>query len=364
MKNNVFNSWFKELCSLIFVQSFQAFLLAIIMSVIVKILASTNAASLDGGIDAAGLLAIFALASFSKIELLIKSIFGLTSEHGDPSLAGGKTSLAGTWLALKGVGRVLNNGGKIVTGAGKAIGGQLRLRRALNERDRNEIANRVSDSPEISSEADLPSEKNINSLPKKSIESSIADDNKIVSKEDMITNLSNEINALTHAINEQNMNQKSKAAREADKDHKDKMKSLENAIENARKERNEGLKSMFSGSLETVGALHGAVAGAVYGLSKGDDIASSAAAAAGAGDIIGEKVAAAINSTPSSLKNLSVGIKSEIEAHVPGNPYKKIEKELKEERKKELEKLNEKLELYSKQKGVSKKSKNSVDNID
>ena len=351
MKNDVFNSWFKELCSLIFVQSFQAFLLAIIMSVIVKILASTNAASLDGGIDAAGLLAIFALASFSKIELLIKSIFGLTSEHGDPSLAGGKTSLAGTWLALKGVGRVLNNGGKIVTGAGKAIGGQLRLRRALNERDRNEIANRVSDSPEISSEADLPSEKNINSLPKKSIESSIADDNKIVSKEDMITNLSNEINALTHAINEQNMNQKSTAARE-------------NAIENARKERNEGLKSMFSGSLETVGALHGAVAGAVYGLSKGDDIASSAAAAAGAGDIIGEKVAAAINSTPSSLKNLSVGIKSEIEAHVPGNPYKKIEKELKEERKKELEKLNEKLELYSKQKGVSKKSKNSVDNID
>lgn len=353
MKNDVFSSWFKELCSLIFVQTFQAFLIAIIMSVIVKILASTNAASLDGGVDAAGLLAIFALASLSKIELLIKNIFGLTSEHGDPSLSGGKTSLAGTWLALKGVGRVLNNGGKMITGTGKAIGGQLRLRKALNEKNDNEIARRVS--------GDQPA---INGVTGENIAYKISGGSpapSVYKGTGAITNLANEINALTKAVNEQNMNKKSK-------DDKDKIKALDDAIANARKERNEGLKNILSGSLETVGAIHGAVAGAVYGLSRGDDIAATTASAAGAGDIIGEKVAAAINGSPSAFKNAKVGIKAEIRAHAPGSPakvaYKKLEKELNEENKKEFDKLNEKLELYAKQQKDNMRSKGSVDDVD
>ena len=352
MKNDVFSSWFKELCSLIFVQTFQAFLIAIIMSVIVRILASTNAASLDGGIDAAGLLAVFALASLSKIELLIKNIFGLTSEHGDPSLAGGKTSLACTWLALKGVGRVLNNGGKIITGTGKAIGGQLRLRKALNDKGDNEIANRVS-----GDQALLNGASGGNSI---SREGTGIPAPSVYKGTGAITNLANEINALTKAVNEQNMNKKSK-------DDKDRTKALDDAIANAKKERNEGLKNIVSGTFETVGAAHGAIAGAVYGLSRGDDIAATTAAAAGAGDIIGEKVAAAINNSPSAVKNTKIGIKAEIRAHAPNSParvaYKKLEKELSEENKKEFDKLNEKLDLYTKQQKSSNRNKGTIDDV-
>lgn len=352
MKNDVFSSWFRELCSLIFVQTFQAFLIAIIMSVIVKILASSDSATLKGGIDAAGLLAIFALASLSKIELLIKNIFGLTSQYGDPALAGGKTSLAGTWLALKGVGRVLNNGGKIIGGAGKAIGGELRLRKVKNDQIESGIQKKLNSNEPLTLEN---SENN-----------SIADSNDSNSSGGVnkgtgaITNLANEINALTRAVKEQNMNKNSK-------DDKDKTKAIDDAIANAKKERNEGLKNMVSGTLETLGAAHGAVAGAVYGLSRGDDIAATTASAAGAGDVIGEKVANAINGAPSALRNVKTGIKAEIKAHVPGTTrtaYKEFEKEMRDENKKEIDKLNEQLKLYVKQRNNNANNKkSSVDDV-
>ena len=72
MKKDIFMVWLKEFCSLIFTQTVQAFLLAIIMSVVVATASNGNIEDQGNTISATGLIAIIALASISKVELLVK----------------------------------------------------------------------------------------------------------------------------------------------------------------------------------------------------------------------------------------------------------------------------------------------------
>lgn len=331
MKNDIFGAWLKELCSLIFVQTFQAFLLAIVMSVIVKILASSSSAAMEGGLDAVGILAIFALASFSKIELLIKNIFGLTSGVGDPSLANGHKSFMGSMLAIKGLGRTLNNGGKMIGGAGKALGGQFRMWKAKKDVLDGELGKTGLNEK---TPRDLPPSPSIGG---------------VASTGGAITRLSEEMANLTSALKEQ-------AGKTEEKGKDDKRKALNDAIANAKKERNEGLKTMFSGAAETVGALHGAVAGGVYGLSRGDKIGESMAVGAGTGDYVGEKIVSGASAVPGALKTAKSGINAAIKLNVgnSGRAYKELEKEIKNSQKSELSELNKKLDMYAKSKGVYK----------
>ena len=67
MNKGIFSSWFREFATLVFTQTVQAFLLAIVMSIIISCIQNAN----GNGINAAGLLAIIALSSFGKIELLV-----------------------------------------------------------------------------------------------------------------------------------------------------------------------------------------------------------------------------------------------------------------------------------------------------
>ncbi len=337
MKNDVFSSWLKELCSLIFVQTFQAFLLAIVMSVIVKILASSSSASMEGGLDAVGILAIFALASFSKIELLIKNIFGLTSGVGDPSLANGHRSFMGSMLAMKGLGRTLNNGGKIISGGGKALGGQLRMWKAKKDALDGELGKKQLNDNNPSG---------VNPGLGQSIPGAMASGGGAISR------LSDEMANLTRALNSQ-------ATKTEEKGKDDKRKALNDAIANAKKERNEGLKTMFSGAAETAGALHGAVAGGVYGLSRGEKIGESAAVGAGAGDYVGEKIVSGVSAIPGAYKTAKSGIDASIKLNFgnSGRAYKELEKEIKSSQKSDLNELNKKLEMYAKSKGVYQDSK-------
>ena len=75
MKKDVFMVWLKEFCSLIFTQTVQAFLLAIIMSVVVATATNDTIEEQDVAVSATGIIAIIALSSISKVELLVKKIF-------------------------------------------------------------------------------------------------------------------------------------------------------------------------------------------------------------------------------------------------------------------------------------------------
>ena len=147
MKKGVFNIWLKELCSLVFTQTVQAFLLAIIMSIVLAVYAE---AGNDDSVSAAGVIAIVALASISKIELLIKKIFGIESQFGDPSMANGMKSVAGGILAAKAVGKVANNVPKMFGGVKDlSAARKAKARAEYNNARRLKLLNEIGSTPAV-----------------------------------------------------------------------------------------------------------------------------------------------------------------------------------------------------------------------
>ena len=101
MRKDVFSVWLKEFCSLIFTQSIQAFILALIMMVIINLASQDRGLTSGTMTGATGIMAIIALAALSKVELLVKRIFGVESQFGDPSMKNGFGGLAGTYMAFR-----------------------------------------------------------------------------------------------------------------------------------------------------------------------------------------------------------------------------------------------------------------------
>lgn len=122
MKGNVFQTWLKEFCALVFTQTIQAFLLAIILSLIVMIYNGTSFGRADRT-SATGVLAIIALTSISKMEGLVKKIFGVESSITDASMKGGKPGLMGSIMALKMAKKALNNIPQMASGAKGVVTG-------------------------------------------------------------------------------------------------------------------------------------------------------------------------------------------------------------------------------------------------
>ena len=343
MKRDVFSAWFKELCSLVFVQTFQAFLLAIVLSIIVISVANSQ----NGSIDATGLLAIFALASFSKLELLIKNIFGLTSGVADPSLAGGKRSLMGSVLALGGLKSVLDNGRKVVGGGFKAIGGGFKTLGAKNAYRRAWLNKNGSNNGALPGDDD----GSLNGAG-----GSSSGGARSGSSGGAVSRLSDEIAKLNSTISEQNKDLKNKK-----KD--DNLDSLKAAIDSAKAERNEGLKAMFGGVAETAGALAGGTAGIVYGLASGENIGQSALAGMGVGDNIGRMASDAVVNIPGAAHSITGGVKEVYDSTKNRRAYREIDKEIKRENAKKIDELNKKLEMYKKANRGNGRNSN-IDDVD
>lgn len=351
MKNDILSSWFKELCSLVFVQTFQAFLLAIIMSIIVKALAASPT-SVTGGMDAVGLLAIIALASFSKMELLIKNLFGLTSGQGDPSLANGQNSLMGGLLAFGSLKRIADNGRKMVGGVGRAVSGHVRLRKAQNSLYPLE-AEKIANKPPEESKA----KRTISGVKSGNGEKYTASRGLGVNSVD-IRRLTGQLAKLNSTLEEQNL-------KSDKKEKEDKIDKLKEAIDKAKADRTEGLKSAFRGAAESIGSITGATTGALYGMAKGDEIVSSAIKGAGAGDVAGEAIANITINTghvANSIRKVPDAIREEKKYRQNKDIYKDIEKALKERENLNIKNLDKKLEALKKSKDINKNNVNKIDN--
>ena len=140
MKKGIFGVWFKELATLIFTQTVQAFLLAIIMAIIVQALQSSSGV---GSTYGAGLLAIIALSQFNKIELLIKNIFGVTSQF-NVGMESGRAGLLGSLMlgkmALSGAKKVGDNAGKILDGSREAKASKARTNALLARQGTDQLS--------------------------------------------------------------------------------------------------------------------------------------------------------------------------------------------------------------------------------
>lgn len=267
MNKGIFSAWFREFATLVFTQTVQAFLLAIVMSIIVSCLAGAN----GNGINAAGLLAIIALSSFGKIELLVKNIFGVTSGFGDPSLKNGKGITAAGMLAYRGAQRLGDNISKAREGKRMIEQGKMGLRNI-------EASNLNPDTSGSVNNGEKNTNENQEQL---NLQNDVAHQ---VGEQVVKLETLGDINALTQAI-QRLTTETSNANRNTTKDkvEGDRAK-YENMIQ-------EGKNLKRSAVRENIGAAVGGTAGVIAGLAQGENVASTALSGAGFGDALGQKSA-------------------------------------------------------------------------
>lgn len=267
MGNGIFGKWFREFATLVLTQTVQAFLLAIVMAIIVSCISNNSGGPSTDTNNAAGLLAIIALASFNKIELLVKNIFGVTSQFA-PTLGEGAKGLAGAALAYRGIKNVSDNISKAREGIRLKKQGEAGLR-SLNA---NNGLNPDGTSPlntDTLNNKSGDNKDNINEQTQSQIEE------QVLKLETM-----GDIGALTSAI--ENL---TKATETGNKnDTQSKMKEYQDMI-------NKGNDLKRSAIRENVGATLGAGAGIIHGLAKGEGVVQDALAGAGFGDSIGKYTA-------------------------------------------------------------------------
>lgn len=289
MKKGIFSSWFREIATIIFTQAIQAFLLAVVMSIIISALGkNTGQTDQDGQTAAAGLLAIIALSQFGKIELLVKNIFGVTSgiAGNDVSMAGGKSALtAGKLMAMKGAGRLIDNGKKIASFA-------------KNIKTNKEIGNIKGEIAEAENDAAIGgATKNIESLGRISGTNNgeqTENESLGVSSTDILSALNEQTQAIRQQTAEMQRNRQD-----------DKIKELTEKLDQKNKEKKENIKQGVSGIAESVAGLYGGAAGLSVGLAQGDKMVETTFMGAGAGDVLADKVVNTGSMAIDGIKNIN-----------------------------------------------------------
>lgn len=263
MKNKIFSVWFREVCSLVFVQSMQALLLTIMLSVVVKLYIGAQ----DNYVaqQSMGVYAIFILALIPKVELLVKKIFGMGSGVIDDSMMGGKRSLLKTGLALRLGSSVLNNAGKVIGGVGIMAGAGLAgIRQSRISKNNEETANIRGNIDKKKLElGNRSSQGNLTALDTGASGGTTGAALGGYSLDD-----------LTSAIKSANAPDYDEANRK--KKHEISQRALK------------GLQQTTSGFAETAGAMGGAAVGGIVGLGTGgDDLLNDMLIGAGIGDKAG-----------------------------------------------------------------------------
>ena len=292
MKKGVFGTWFKELASLIFTQTVQAFLLAIIMSIIVNALSSSTS---NGATYGAGLLAIIALSQFGKIELLIKNIFGVTSQFGG-SMQDGRGGLLASVMALRAGKRVLDNAPKVVSGASNRIKASKTIKSLEKQK---EALNAGDISAGAMNEMQQQADEFIdNAQTGAAMAAGARAFNGGNSSGNGVGISSSQIDQLIAAVKEQTSTIKSQKMDDDKNDKNSKMEDLDKKIREAQLKKRDSTRQIVSGVTETAGAIAGgtigAAAGAVYSLGTGDDFGQSVGQGIGFGVGAGDKVGGAI----------------------------------------------------------------------
>lgn len=294
MKKGIFSTWFREIATIIFTQTIQAFLLAIVMSIIISALGKTaGSGDQNGSTAAAGLLAIIALSQFGKFELLIKNIFGVTSGVADTSMnAGFKGLTTGKLMVARGMRRLGDNGKKLASGI-------------ASFKTSSDIKNMNSELGKLKSEK-LPG-----------IGSENSDEKDLITKEKLNSgsglNISNAdiveaIRAQTEEIRRQTQ------AQERNRQD-DKISKLEEKIDEANKKRSEQRKAGLSGLAETAGAFYGGSAGLAVGLARGEEIDATVLGGMQAGDFVADVAVDGMYAGKGAVKGIAKTVTNPIKRH-------------------------------------------------
>lgn len=316
MKKGVLESWIREFCSLVLIQSIQAFIFTIIIALIVAV-GSADDGNQDSKNLAFGVVAIVGLASISKMEELTKKIFGISPNLTDPSMRGGVKS----WMTMMAAGKlaknVMDNPKKMVQGVKghftankekmKAMESRNKAMDKLNKRVTRDFGSPIApggleqmaqNSSEQGTEGVSENVSNTNNATKASsggttkpgISPSAKGENTAAA-----TNIGSPTNFSSSSISDRNKlyDKYQDQAEEIEKNYKDK-------IDEIKKKQRDNWKTTASGFTETLGAVMGGTAGIIKGMSEGDirEMIEGAGFGMGIGDAIGAKaVDAPVNLT-------------------------------------------------------------------
>ena len=326
MQKGVFTTWVKELCALVFVQTIQAFILAIVLSIILTFIKPMNGnINSQDTASSLGVLCIVLLTSITKMEQITKKIFGLDSgilQNKPPH------GLMASYMALKAVGRVFNNVPKVVGGIGSAtLGAGLDKKKAnsamltrLQRKGLDKSGNTLGGSKPIAgvgglSSAAGDSSNNINEWDdthfKNAEEAYKSGDMDKYQKEMELQNAVDEARREYSQKLAGSIISGSGSSKKQDKvdDFYKIMDKYDDELAKAKEKRRKGIQDAFSGGIETIGAAAGGMVGlsigSVSGLATGDwdQIHKATAYGIGVGDALGEHLTDAVASATTSIKS-------------------------------------------------------------
>lgn len=321
MQKGVFTIWLKELCALVFLQTIQAFILAMVLSIILTFLKQigTNVSE-QAQVSALGVLCILLLASLTKMEQITKKIFGLDSgilQNKPPH------GLMASFMALKAVGRVFNNVPKMIGGIGSAtIGAATDKKKAsatmlsrLNRKGLDKNGNQINGAAEAKPQINPPTGENnllesneyYNKAKRAKVDGNMDEYHKNM-------NIQAGINKAKKAMAENatvpsRLNKGVTSNNKAQDDYYKIMDKYNDEIAKATEKRKNGWKDAASGFNETLGAIAGGgiglSVGSITGLATGDldQIHKATAYGIGLGDAVGENVTKAASTVISGASS-------------------------------------------------------------
>lgn len=283
----VLSSWIKEFCTLVFIQTIQAFIYAMIISLILEI----NFGAVDKVEDrnsGMAILAIIALTSVFKVEEMVKKIFGFGNTRAD--VRGAMSSIAKTAIAWNFGKRVLDNGAKVAGGIKAkqdAAKGRQKLK-ARMERDRGTF-DTGSGAALASGDAGEGNSTYQEYYDKAKQAKLNGDMDGYRTNMGIAAGMKKTSNLSTGSANANNKAKDGKSIR----DYNAMMDKYQDQLDELKKKRQEGTKQILRGLGETAGAVPGAFAGAIIGGADGnlDEALQGFATGAGIGDTIGGSVA-------------------------------------------------------------------------
>lgn len=291
------SAWMKEFVTLVFVQTIQAFIFAIIISIILYGLGGNEETaatiSADDNNAALGLMSVFALLSIFKVEDMVKKIFGISDTKASHRSA--LSSLAKTAVAARLGSRVLNNAGKFFGGlrsARQAGQDRRKLKKRLDEDMKDEGFVKGSDGKWAPAQS---------SSPKRTVSLGVSQTNTVgvntnTGLAPISRNSDDAVNIDMDALFG-NANSQAQMSAATQRRVKNALRAYEDKASEINKARNEGIKNMISSATESVGAVIGGTAGGILLGADGDidDMLRGVVGGAGVGDIVGKGAVEAVD---------------------------------------------------------------------
>ncbi len=325
MRKGVFEMWVREFCSLVFIQSIQAFIFTIIISMITSLSSDGTGQSKN---LAFGIVAIVGLASISKMEDLVRKIFGIGPNMGDPSMHSGAKSFM-TMMAAGGVAkRVLDNPKKIAAGVKghftankekmKAMDARNKAMDKLNKRVTRDFGSPIAASgleqmaQDAGGQGVVGDSGNVNDLNNVNSNNTTSSTGGTTSSDispsakgentTAASNVGKPTGSSSRSISDNNK------LRDKYEDQADEIeKNYQDKIDEIKKKQKENWKTSASGVTETLGAVMGGTAGMMKGMAEGDiqGMINGAGFGMGIGDKIGSKAVEAPFAISDAIKQIS-----------------------------------------------------------